>query len=174
MTLTFDQIKSIMPSATTGRINLLLPFLNEAMEKFEINTINRACMFIAQVAHESGQFLYLKELDNGKAYEGRKDLGNIHPGDGVKFKGRGLIQITGAFNYKKVGDALGCDFVSHPELLESPKWAVYSAAWFWRTKALNQVADRGDFKKTTYLINGGYNGQPDRERFYNKAILTIK
>ncbi len=83
---------------------------------------------------------YVKELASGSDYEGRKNLGNTQPGDGVRFKGIGLIQITGRANYEKASKALGQDFINHPELLEQPEWAVKSACWWWSNAGLNQVA----------------------------------
>jgi len=82
---------------------------------------------------------YNKEIASGAAYEYRKDLGNIYPGDGVKFKGRGLIQITGRSNYTAAAKALGIDCINHPELLEQPEWAVKSACWWWENKGLNEI-----------------------------------
>ena len=93
--------------------------LNNAMEKYSINTLLREAAFLAQVGHESGRLFYVKEIASGKAYEGRKDLGNTKVGDGVKFKGRGLIQITGRTNYKQCGTDLKLDLLTHPELLET-------------------------------------------------------
>lgn len=119
-------------------------------------------MFLAQLLHESGEFRYVKELASGQAYEGRKDLGNNHPGDGVKYKGRGLIQITGRANYEKCGKALGLELIDHPELLEQPAHAVSSAVWFWHSKGLSELATRGDYMGITKRINGGTNGWADR------------
>ncbi len=88
-------------------------------------------MFIAQIAHESGELTYVQEIASGKAYEGRKDLGNTQPGDGIRYKGRGLIQLTGRANYEKYGQLMGLDLINNPELLEEPEFAALSAAYFW-------------------------------------------
>ena len=150
--------------------------LNNAMEQYSINTLLRESAFLAQVGHESGRLFYLKEITSGRAYEGRKDLGNTKVGDGVKFKGRGLIQITGRNNYKLCGDALKLDLLTHPELLETHVNACLSAAWFWDSHHLNPLADQQLLSSITKIINGGLNGQLDRQLLYNKAktILSDK
>jgi putative chitinase len=171
----------------TKKSEIYTPILNSAFEEFGVTTAPRICAFIAQVAHESGSFVYLKEIASGAAYEGRKDLGNTQPGDGVKFKGRGLIQITGRANYTLAGKALGLDLINHPELLELPVNAVRVSCWYWATKKLNVIADNPDtwtavYRKKTYnkfeyitlLINGGQNGLEDRKKFYNKAKLVLR
>lgn len=118
--------------------------------------------FIAQIGHESGQLVYVREIwgptPAQTKYEGRADLGNTVPGDGLKCRGRGLIQITGRANYAACGEALGLDLINHPELLEQPQYACMSAAWFWATKGLNTLADAGDFDRITKRINGWLNG----------------
>jgi putative chitinase len=142
--------------------------INHAMEKFGIDTPMRHAHFLAQIGHESGRLRYVRELASGKAYEGRKDLGNTQPGDGVKYKGRGLIQITGRANYQSLSDSLGVDFVKVPEFLEKPEHAAMSAAWFWHTRKLNDLADQDLLTRVTKKVNGGLNGLEDR-----RAILEI-
>jgi len=143
--------------------------LNDACGRYEINTPERIAAFLAQVAHGSGGFHYVEELASGAAYEGRKDLGNTEPGDGVKFKGRGLIQITGRNNYKKLSDAFKVDFIGNPQWLERPSYAALSAGWFWDDRNLNTLADAGDFEHITQRINGGLNGYDSRLSWWNKA-----
>lgn len=138
--------------------------LNSAMQRFDIDNALRQAHFLAQIGHESGGLVYVRELASGSAYEGRQDLGNTYPGDGVRYKGRGLIQITGRTNYKACGDALGIDFEHAPMLLETPNNAAMSAAWFWHMKKLNALADADDVVKITKRINGGINGLDDRIR----------
>jgi len=165
-----DQLHKICPYTPQGRLAVFLPHLNDAMKEFEIDqTGPREAMFIAQLCHESGGFRYVEELASGAAYEGRKDLGNTEPGDGIRFKGRGLIQITGRSNYRVCGDALGVDLLSDPALLERPDLACRSAGWFWKSRGLNELADKGDFRMITRRINGGLNGWKDRLAFYEKA-----
>lgn len=166
--MTRDDLLSIMPYAAK-RIDAFLEQLNDAMQEFEINTPARQAAFLAQVGHESGQLRYVRELADGKGYEGRKDLGNTESGDGPRFKGRGLIQITGRANYIACGKALALDLLTKPELLEDPESACRSAGWFWKTHGLNELADTGDFLRITKRINGGTNGLADRQALYGKA-----
>ena len=140
-----------------------------AMVRNEITTQRRALMFIAQTAHESGGYRWREELASGTAYEGRRDLGNMHPGDGRRFKGRTYIQITGRTNYTAVGKALGVDFLEHPEFLSKPVYAAMGAAWWWRSHGCNTIADTGDFVAVTRRINGGTNGLADRQAYYKRA-----
>ena len=156
------------------RANRYCNFLNDAMMQFEINTPARVAAFLAQIGHESARFRYVEELASGKAYEGRKDLGNVEPGDGVRFKGRGLIQITGRNNYRLCGDYLGVDLLSDPELLERPDYASLSAAWYWYTHGLNELADKGDFRRITKIINGGTNGFDDRLALWAAAKEVLE
>lgn len=143
--------------------------LNDACAEYEINSNERIAAFLAQLAHESAGFHYVEEIASGSAYEGRLDLGNNEPGDGVRFKGRGLIQITGRANYRKLSDAFRVDFVGNPSWLERPQYAALSAGWFWDEKNLNPLADDGDFEHITRRINGGLNGYDDRLSWWKRA-----
>ena len=176
MPITEQQLLQILPNA--GRqAGVFVPVLNTAMNRYGIVGTLRAAAFIAQVGHESGQFRWLKELWGPTAqqvgYEGRADLGNTVAGDGSKYRGRGLIQITGRANYAACGEALDLDLINQPELLEQPQYAAMSAAWFWSTKGLNTLADQGDFVKITRRINGGINGLADRQALYDKALKVL-
>lgn len=171
--ITAEELSAIVPYAK-DRIALVVQPLNEAMYTYGItDTPIREAMFIAQVAHESGSFRYVKEIASGEAYEGRADLGNVERGDGVRFKGRGYIQVTGRANYKACGEALGLDLIQHPELLETTANACRSAAWFWYMKGLNDLADKGDFLGITKRINGGTNGYKERMAFFDRAKLLL-
>jgi predicted chitinase len=170
--LGWRSIRAVVPGLSTARYKALAVELGEAMRKFQINTPQRAAMFIAQVAHESGGFRYREEIASGAAYEGRRDLGNTQRGDGHRFKGRSYIQITGRSNYRAISKALGVDFVSQPKALAEPKYAALAAAWWWSTHGLNQIADRGDFIAATRRINGGTNGLADRQKYYRRARLV--
>ena len=157
-----------MPHARS-KAALYADALNDAMDVWQINTPQRQAAFLAQIAHESAEFRYVEEIASGEAYEGRSDLGNVVPGDGKRFKGRGLIQITGRANYASCGAALGLDLLDHPEFLESPANACRSAAWFWMTHGCNELADAGNFRKITLRINGGLNGYEDRLAYFERA-----
>lgn len=171
MKITAEQLTKITGKKTLDKF---VDPLNACLEKYSINTPLRICHFLAQMLHESGCFVFLKELASGKEYEGRHDLGNIQEGDGVRYKGRGLIQITGRANYAKLGVDLGVDFLHNPELLEWLPYAVISAGWFWDLKKLNACADIDDFKTITKRINGGFNGYEDRLMWLNKCKQVIK
>ncbi|MFK3605916.1 chitinase [Pseudomonas sp. AP19] len=176
MPITEQQLLQILPNA--GRqAGVFVPALNTAMNRYGIVGTARVAAFIAQVGHESGQLRYVREIWGPTAqqltYEGRADLGNTVKGDGSKYRGRGLIQITGRANYAACSEALGLDLVNNPELLELPKHAAMSAAWFWSARGLNTLADQGDFAKITRRINGGLTGQDDRQALYDKALKVL-
>lgn len=166
--ITISQLVSIMPNASK-RVATYIDPLNAAMDEFQINTSTREAAFLAQIGHESGQLLYVEEIASGAAYEGRADLGNNEPGDGIRFKGRGLIQITGRANYAAVAMALDIDCLDNPQLLCTPVNACRSAAWYWQTHGLNELADAGEFQTITRRINGGLNGEADREALWDTA-----
>lgn len=168
-----------------------LEWLNFTCNKYEIVTPIRQAHFVGQLSHESNWFRHLEENLNysanglisiwgsrfpdiaiaeqyarnpqkiaNKVYGGR--MGNTEEGDGWKFHGRGLIQLTGRENYKRCGDALGIDLTADPELLLTEKYACLSAGWFWNRKALNELADKSDYEGITKRINGGMTGLMDR------------
>lgn len=160
--ITAEQLQAIAPLGSGSQIRKFVPYLNRTMAEFGINTRLRQAHFLAQLAHESGEFNYVEELASGDAYEGRSDLGNTQPGDGRRYKGRGLIQITGRANYTDVSKALGVDVVRNPTLLSSDELAARSAGWFWQRSGLNALADQDDVVAVTRRINGGTNGLSDR------------
>ena len=176
MSITQQQLLQILPNA--GPVaGVFVPVLNAAMVHYQIIGPKRVAAFIAQIGHESGQLKYVKEIWGPTAaqarYEGRKDLGNTVAGDGSKYRGRGLIQITGRANYMACGEGLGLDLIKQPELLEKPQHACMSAAWFWATKGLSTLADAGQFDKITRRINGGQNGAADRQTLYTRALKVL-
>ena len=180
---------------------VFVPVLNTAMNRYQIVGIKRTAAFIAQVGHETGQLKRLVENLNYSADALRKNwasrfdlelssavaskpeqianiaygnrMGNTAPGDGWKYRGRGLIQITGKNNYRACGEALGLDLIAQPELLEKPQHACMSAAWFWSTNGLNTLADAGKFDAITQRINGGQNGAADRQALYALALKVL-
>lgn len=124
----------------------------------------RLIHFVAQVGHESGSFKYMQEIASGAAYEGRQDLGNTQRGDGTRYKGRGVIQLTGRANYRNYGRALGIDFERNPDIVATPSIGMLVACKYWSDKGLNALADIGDIQTITRRINGGLNGYNDRLR----------
>ena len=176
MSITQQQLLQILPNAGSVA-GVFVPVLNAAMVHYQIIGPKRVAAFIAQIGHESGQLKYVKEIWGPTAaqvkYEGRKDLGNTVAGDGSKYRGRGLIQITGRANYMACGEGLGLDLIKQPELLEKPQHACMSAAWFWGTKGLSTLAEAGQFDKITQRINGGQNGAADRQALYARALKVL-
>jgi putative chitinase len=140
-----------------------------------IDTPLRLCHFMAQLAHESAHFRVTLEFASGRAYEGREDLGNTQPGDGPRYRGRGLIQTTGRANYREARDDIrkmdpsAPDFEAEPVKLEELPWALLSAISYWRRRNINRFADRDDVVAVTKRINGGTNGLADRRRYLAKA-----
>jgi putative chitinase len=104
---------------------------------------------------------------------GAKNLGNTEPGDGWRFRGRGLKQLTGRSNYKRCGDAIGLDLVGSPNLLLEPGPAAMSAAWFWQANGLNALADKSDVAAMTKRINGGDIGLPQRQALFKAAMTAL-
>lgn len=147
--------------------------ITAAMAEHSINTPARQAAFLAQIAHESGKFKWLREIWGPTSaqmrYEGRADLGNTQPGDGKRFMGRGLIQVTGRANYTRTAIVLGIDCINYPELLEAPENAAMSAADWWEHHGCNELADEGRFETLTRRINGGMNGYTDRCIAWDKA-----
>jgi putative chitinase len=181
--LTKAQLKAILKEAKEKNLDLFLEPIIHTLHEFGIDNPQRMRMFLAQIGHESGYLQYVQELASGKAYEGRADLGNTSPGDGVRYKGRGLIQITGKRNYALAGLALDLPLLEKPELLEEPLAAARSAGWFWKNNNLNSLADAGLFKELSYRINGRKkkvngvtpdpNGWADRYKLYQRALEVI-
>jgi predicted chitinase len=152
------------------------PRLKKVMANRHIDTPLRQAHFLAQVGHESGEFRFRAEIANGEAYQGRVDLGNLQPGDGRKFKGRGLIQLTGRANYGDYGRAIGreAEMLETPELVETdPELCVDVAGWFWAKKNLNTFADADDLTTLTRRVNGGLNGIDDRRRLLLRAKALL-
>lgn len=191
MELTSDLFQQLVPGVHASVVENLFPFLVKYLPVYEINTPQRIGGFIAQTREESINFSVLLEEDSGQAYEGNKMLGNTDPGDGVKYKGRGPIQITGKSMYVSCSKALFNDLrlLDNPELLEQPEYAAQSACWFWKdVKGLNVIADKAEdwtilsrhFGKTynkiewmTILINGGLNGIVTRSANYALARKVL-
>lgn len=182
MILSKEQFSKALRHATKANIDKFYePLALKTMPAFQIITPNRIAMFLAQVAHESGSLRYVKELASGAAYDtGKlaKSLGNTlqADGDGQKYKGRGLIQLTGHENYKLYSEYSGIHFLENPQLLELPEHASNVSGWFWDTRKLNKLADLGtteSFEKVTRVINGGVNGLADRLVRWSEAKAAL-
>lgn len=176
--------------------------LNDTLEKYNINTKDRIASFVGQCQHESGNFRWLEENLNysadalmrtwssrfptrqiadeyarnpekiaNKVYGGR--MGNTEDGDGWKYRGRGIKQLTGKENYQRCGAGLGVDLVDDPDLLLEPKYACLSAGWFWNKHNLNQLADQKDYTTMTRRINGGVIGLADRIKKINECLQAL-
>jgi putative chitinase len=201
--LSADTLAKIMPRFQKARAEaeVMLPYLNAALEEFSINTTFRLAAFLAQIAHESAELKVWKEnlnysaealvktwpkrFDKAKAaafakqpekianevYGGR--MGNVNPGDGWKYSGKGPIQLTFADNYKSAGKALGIDLYNKPELALEFSVGFRIAGWFWKSNGLNELADAKKFDSITKKINGGSNGKADRDKYYNRACSVL-
>lgn len=165
-----NELKIFSPATPETLLPVVVKWFNEYSDKYEVNTSIRIASFMAQLIHESNSFKATREYASGYAYEGRKDLGNIFPGDGKRYKGRGYIQITGRSNYMAISKFIFKDdtLVGNPDLLAEPQYAMLSAFWFWDTRGLNKLADINYLKTITKRINGGLNGWEDRLRNYNR------
>jgi putative chitinase len=158
-----------------------LPILNDALPRYQINTTARIAAFLAQIGHESEGLHWLVEIWGPTPAQVRyeppspkaTELGNVMPGDGLRYRGRGLLQITGRANYRTIGNALGEDFEGSPQLVAVPKWAVETACLFWQTHKLNDMADAGDFQRITETINGGLTGEAARLALYDGAMDAL-
>jgi len=191
MNIDIDTIKNLT-GAKDSVAKVWQPIFNKMLVKNGINTKERLVAFLSQIGHESGGLLYTREIADGSAYEGRKDLGNVNVGDGKKFRGRGLIQITGRSNYQGFKNAYGVDVVNNPDLLggqyatnstqQQLENSLLASIWFWNRANLNNLADKYDLTKSinekqnydtitkiTKIINGGLNGLSDRINKFEKG-----
>lgn len=176
-----NTLKKIMPNLSNAKRAAYLPFLQRALAEFAVNVPLREAAFLAQVAHESGEFRWMEEIWGPtaaqKKYEPPSDtatkLGNTQRGDGKRFKGRGPIQITGRANYGKYGGLLRVDLVNNPEKAATPEVGFRVAGLFWQRNGLNELADREMFETITKKINGGLNGYEDRLKYYTRAKQVL-
>ncbi len=174
--LSTEALLAIMAFGSAKTIQRFLPLFDSALSKYEIDRPLRAAHFLAQVGHESLSLTYTEEIASGAAYEGRSDLGNTEPGDGPRFKGRGLIQLTGRLNYARYGDYAGIDFLKKGNetlIGEQPEYALDVSLWYWSSRHLNDYADRDELRTITRGINNGYNGLEDRQKYLNRAKFFL-
>jgi len=168
------KLHGIMPDATDARIQTYLSPLLAGMAQRNIDTPLRQAHFLAQLGHESGGLRFAEELADGTQYENRADLGNNQPGDGPRFKGRGLIQLTGRTNYSAYGQAIARDLLSNPSVVATnPDLAVDVACWYWETRKLNPPADADDVEAVTRKVNGGLNGLEDRKGYLRRGKFFL-
>lgn len=210
MKLTTNQLAAAL-GCSIAHANAWLTPLNEAIDRFGINTPSEIASFLAQVGHESGGFARLRENLNysanglaatwphryrdkntrrpnkkaralnrkpmaiaNDAYANRMGNGSVESGDGWKYRGRGLIQISGKANYQKCGEYLGIDLINNPDLLAQMKYAVLSAGWFWHVNMLDRLDDDLSVLAETKRINGGTNGLKDREKRMRMAVRALE
>ncbi|MDI3391455.1 glycoside hydrolase family 19 protein [Pseudomonas sp. V98_8] len=208
MPITARQLLQIFPNAGPVA-GVFVPALNEAMARFKIEGRLRVASFLAQVGHESGQLRTVVENLNYSAeglvktwpnrfsrvsaaavarkpeqianivYASRMGNGPAVTGDGWKYRGRGLIQVTGWVNYQACGSALGLDLLTKPELLEQPGYAALSAAWYWSKHGLNELSDAGHFLDIGSIINTGKtgtapHGAAERKALYDRALQVLE
>ena len=193
MNITSQQLKNIAVHADPRIIDVVVTHFNDLSTIYGLNTPIRAAHFFAQLIHESGSFRHVREIASGQAYEGRADLGNTHPGDGVKYKGHGYIQVTGRNNHAACPKHIFGNeqtLIDDPELLCQPRHAMHSAMWFWNSRDLNVYADKpeawrkeiifkkkkkpvNNFEYVTYRINGGFNGVTDRMTHFSVAVNEL-
>lgn len=133
----------------------------------------RLAHFLAQLIHESGSFRYMEEIASGAAYEGRKDLGNVLPGDGKRYKGRGPIQLTGRANYRAFGQRIGIALENHPQIAAVPSIGLWIACEYWKSRDLNVLADKNEIEAITRKINGGVNGLADRKAAFARVWKVL-
>jgi putative chitinase len=181
---TIEQLRAVMPAAKPAAIRNHFPHLIVALVEFKIDTPERIAAFLAQCAHESGSLKYMSEIWGPTAQQRKydppwkvaKDLGNVIIGDGKRFRGRGVIQITGRANYQKYGERLGLNLIKTPELAALPTNAWRIAGAYWDRWDLNALADLGTdegFVLITRRINGGINGLADRREHWKQAKAAL-
>ncbi len=178
ITLTADTLAEIIAPEPRARAEPFVAPLKETMRRYAIDTFRRQSHFLAQILHESGRLRFLEELWGPtpvqQGYEGRADLGNTRPGDGFRFRGRGLIQLTGRANYEAYTADTGIDYVGDPDAVAALPAAADVAGWFWRRRNLNALADLNDVYRVTRRINGGLNGIADRIALLRRARSALR
>jgi putative chitinase len=173
MVITARLLLALAPFANKNLADGLAPAMNKWLPIYGMTQKLIVQHFLAQAAEETDGFKTLKEYASGKAYEGRKDLGNIHPGDGVKYAGEGIFMQTGLENYSIEAKELGLDLVHHPELLQIADNAVHAACQYWQDRKITPLALANDIKAVTHKVNGGVNGLATRELYLRRAVLLI-
>lgn len=178
MIYTGKLLKSIVGRSKLPVADQIAPHLTTYLPAYGVGTLYRAAHFLAQAAHESDGFRTLYEYwgptEAQKKYEGAKRLGNTQAGDGYRFRGRGIFQLTGRANYTDMSKIVGVDLVKDPEAAADPELSVRIACIYWERRGLNALADADDVEAITKKINGGYNGLEDRKRYLKRAKEALE
>lgn len=174
-----EDLNAIMPRLDLGRARQLVAPLDRTLVEFEIVSRRRVAAFLAQTAHESGELLRFEETASGNQYDPRvnprvaKILGNTQPGDGPRYKGRGPLQLTGRWNYRTAGRALGLELERNPTLVATADVGFRAAGWYWEFRGLNAYADQSDFWNLTYRINAARSHYSRRRTYYERALEAL-
>ena len=172
LAVTRERLLRLTPSANAAIVAGIAKRFDELADDHDVTTPRRICHFLAQAAHETDGFRTLEEY-GGPAYfiryEGRRDLGNTQAGDGIRYHGRGIFQLTGRANYRRFGRPIGIDLEAEPERAKEPETSLRVAFAYWTERAINPAADADDIERVTKLINGGRNGLAERTRYLEKA-----
>lgn len=182
MEFTVQEVKELCPKVKD--LENFTESLNLTLKKYKINTPLRVAAFLSRMGHESWDFTKFEEVWTNTPQQRKYDpssgssvarvLGNTQVGDGFKFRGRSIIQLTGRSNYAQYSKAVGFDFVTNPDRLKEYPWNIDCAGWFWSTRNLNVLADRGDIVGVVKRINGGTNGLQDTQNRYVKYLQWFK
>lgn len=167
-------IRTVAPRGKPVIVQAVANAMPQIIAEFDLSSPERQSHFLAQIAHESDGFKTTVEYASGAAYEGRDGLGNTQPGDGKRFKGRGLIQLTGRTNYAAASHDLGVDFVARPEIAGQFPHAIRLAGWYWKKRNINRLADKDDIRAVTRAVNGGLNGLDQRVEYHIAAVAALK
>lgn len=159
--------------AQAAIVSAIAPGFAATLDSYDINTALRIAHFMGQVTHECAGFRTTEEFASGAAYEGRLDLGNTEPGDGKRYKGRGLIQLTGRFNYRKFGAIMGIDLEGNPKQAAEPVLSLKIACEYWKDRDINKRADNDDLVKVTRKVNGGTKGLAERGVYLRRAKTLL-
>lgn len=174
--ITASMLRQIAPDAEGALLEQLASAMVATLPLYGIDTPLRVAHFVAQAAQETDGFATLEEYGTTnyfRRYDGRKDLGNTEPGDGARYHGRGVFQLTGRANYRSVGKSLGVDLEGCPELAADPALSVRIACDYWKARGINAMADADDLQGVTRKINGGLNGLADRRAYLDRARPLI-
>ncbi len=168
-----DILHAVCPHARKDILDGVAEAMPAIIDEYQLTTTSRIARFLGQCAEESDGFRTLEEYASGRAYEGRRDLGNVKRGDGVRYKGRSPLQLSGRANYAHAAEKLGVDLINHPELAAELPLAMHVAGLYWTEHKLNELADKGDDRSITKKINGGLNGFETRKIYTNRFLKAL-